>query len=184
MKKTLHTFIACAALAVFASCNDAGSNDDHKDAAKDKEADMKARYSQIAEAFNSGNLVAIDTLLSADSKDHSSDTAMHTPDGPAGLKAMIADMRAGSPDMKTEIKHMAVDGDVLLAYGTMSGTNSGSMMGMPPTNRKWSGQYCDVVKFGSDMKMTEHWGVYDEMKMMKDLGLIPDGPPPAAPATK
>jgi len=141
---------------------------------------MKTRYTAINNAFNSGQTEAIDTLVSANSEDHTVDTSMHLPGGPAGLRKMIADMRAGSPDLKSEIRHLAVDGDILIAYGSMSGTNTGPMMGMPPTNKKWSGNFCDVVKFGSDMKMTDHWGVYDDLKIMKDRGLIPSMPPPAA----
>jgi predicted ester cyclase len=90
---------------------------------------------------------------------------------------MIVMMHEGSPDMKTEIKAIAVDGNLLIAYGTTKGTNSGPMMGMPATNKSWSYDFADVIKFDDNMKMSEHWGVYDQFKMMRDLGMIP--PPPA-----
>jgi len=162
---------------LLAACNPTAGD---KTESGERSADMKARFTVLNQAFNTGQTEAIDSLLSANSEDHTVDTAMHSPKGPAGLKQMIAEMRSGSPDLKSEIKHMAVDGDILIAYGTISGTNSGPMMGMPATNKKWSGNFCDVVKFGSDMKMTDHWGVYDDLKIMKDLGLIPSMPPPAA----
>lgn len=179
MKGKINMLLCGSALLLFGACSQP-SETTVAGNGNDKAAEMKARFNQVIECFNTGKTEAIDTLLSANAKDHSADTAMHMPDGPAGLKQMIAGMRTGSPDLKTDVKHMAVDGDILLAYGSMSGTNTGPMYGMPPTNRAWSSTFCDVIKFGSDMKMTDHWGVYDEMKMMKDLGLIPSQPPPSA----
>ena len=139
---------------------------------------MKARFNVVNDAFNTGNTAAIDTILAESSVDHSEDTTMHLPKGPAGLKQMITMMRAGGPDLKSEIKMMVAEGDLLMVFGTMSGTNTGPMMGMPATNKAWSSDFADVVRFGSDLKMVEHWGVYDNLKLMKDLGLIPSGPPP------
>jgi predicted ester cyclase len=146
----------------------------------DNLAAMKARFTILNDCFNSGNTAAIDTLLSENSVDHSmQDTSMHIPDGPAGLKKMIEMWREGETNFKSEIKHMVAEGDMLMVYTTVSATNSGPMMGMPATNKSWSADGVDVIKFGPDLKMVEHWGVFDEMKMMKDLGLVPSGPPPS-----
>jgi len=139
---------------------------------------MKARYTAVNESFNTGNAAGIDTLLAENAVDHSEDTAMHLPKGPAGLKKMIEMVREGETGFKSEIKKMVVEGDILMAFGTMSGTNTGPMMGMPATNKAWSYDFADVVRFGSDLKMVEHWGIYDQFKLMKDLGVIPSGPPP------
>jgi len=178
MKKKSHLILFAVAFLFLTACNERAAENTAGD--DNREEAMKSRFMTLNEAFNTGKLEAIDTLLSANSKDHSADTSMHMPDGPEGLKKTIAMLRTGSPDFKSDIKHVAVDDDILIAYGSMSGTNSGPMYGMPATNKKWSGNFCDVVKFDKDMKMSEHWGVYDEMKMMKDLGVIPSGPPPAA----
>jgi predicted ester cyclase len=145
--------------------------------AVDNGAAMKARFMILNECFNTGNSAAIDTLLAVDGIDHAEDTTMHLPKGPAGLKKMIEMVREGETGFKSEIKKMITEGDILMAYGTMSGTNTGPMMGMPATNKAWSYDFADVVRFGPDMKMVEHWGVYDQFKLMKDLGMIPSGPP-------
>ena len=147
--------------------NNAGSDE------KAKEDQMKERFRVINDCFNSGNTEAIDTLLSANAKDHSKDPSMPMPDGPEGLKQLIGMMRAGAPDLKSEIKELVADGNILMAYGTMTGTNSAPMFAMPATNKSFSADWVDVIKFGDDMKMTDHWGVYDNYKMMMDLGVIP-----------
>ena len=177
MKKNFCAALCGSAMLLLAACNQTGAD---KAGGADKAAEMKSKYTALNDAFNSGKTEIIDSLLTPDCVDHSMDTSWHLPQGPAGLKQMIADMRTTAPDLKNEIKHMAVDGDILIAYGTVTGTNTGPMMGMPATNKKWSSDFCDVVKFNNEMKMTDHWGVYDEMKMMKELGLMPSAPPPAA----
>jgi predicted ester cyclase len=183
MKKGIHIML-CGIAMIIVACNQPAGSGADKTEGHDKAAEMKSRFMILNDAFNTGNTAAIDTLLSANSEDHMSDTSMPMPKGPAGLKQMIEMMRKGAPDLKSEVKHVAVDGDILIAYGTTTGTHTGEMFGMPPTNKKWSSDFCDVVKFGSDMKMTDHWGVYDEMKMMKDLGMIPSQPPAAAATEK
>lgn len=180
--------VLSAALIAFAACNQPMGNN-ATTGNDDKAAKMKERFKAINDAFNSGKTEPIDTLLAANAVDHAEDTSMHLPKGPAGLKQMISMMREGTPDLKSDVKYMAVDGDILLAYGTMSGTNSGAMMGMPATNKHWSADFADVVKFDNNLKMTDHWGVYDSKKMMMDMGMMP--PPhgaamnqPAAPPEK
>jgi predicted ester cyclase len=34
----------------------------------------------------------------------------------------------------------------------------------------------DIVRFGDDGKAREHWGVFDAMGMMQQLGAVPEGP--------
>lgn len=174
MKRPIYLSLIIVACMCLTLCN---PRTEQKAMVVDNGPAMKARYSAVNTAFNTGNVDAIDTLLAANSVDYSEDTTMHLPKGPAGLKAMVGMVREGSPDLKSEIKMMVAEGDLLMVYGTMAGTNTGPMMGMPATNKPWSSDFTDIVRFGPDMKMTEHWGVYDQMKMMKDLGLMP--PPPA-----
>jgi steroid delta-isomerase-like uncharacterized protein len=180
MKHFTSILMACAAIVILTSCNKKTAE---TPAAPDNRPAMKARFTALNDCFNSGNADAIDTLLASDVVDHSEDTTMHLPPGPAGLKEMIKMMREFSPDLKSEIKMMTADDDVLMVYGTMTGTNTGPWMGMPATGKKYAYDFVDIVKFDNSMKMKEHWGVYDQMKMMKDLGLM-GGPPQDAKDTK
>jgi steroid delta-isomerase-like uncharacterized protein len=172
-------FIATCA---FVSCDQKKVDD--TPAEPDNRQAMKDRFTALNECFNTGNTAAIDTLLSTDAVDHSEDTSMHLPQGAEGLKQLVKMMRESSPDMRSEIRMMTAEGDLLMAYGTMSGTNSGSMMGMPATNKKYSYDFVDIIKFDKDMKMKEHWGVYDGLKMMTDLGMMGGPPQPDTKAKK
>jgi predicted ester cyclase len=179
MKTKIPVFLVCAALIVLAACNGQMGNKSEP-GNNDKAAMMKERYRILDKCFSTGNTAAIDTLVIDNVIDHSEDTAMHLPKGKEGLKQLVAMMRQGTPDLTSDIKYMAVDGDILMVYGTMGGTNSGPMQGMPATNKKWSADYADVIRFDNNMKMAEHWGLYDQVKIMKDLGMMP--PPPGAAA--
>jgi predicted ester cyclase len=53
-------------------------------------------------------------------------------------------------------------------------------MGMPASGRSIDVQLIDIIRFGDDGLAREHWGVFDQMKMMQQLGAVP--PPGAPPA--
>jgi hypothetical protein len=38
-------------------------------------------------------------------------------------------------------------------------------------------QLIDIIRFADDGLAREHWGVFDSLTMMQQLGAVPDGPP-------
>jgi predicted ester cyclase len=48
---------------------------------------------------------------------------------------------------------------------------------MPPTGKQVDVQLIDIIRFGDDGRAREHWGVFDQLAMMQQLGAIPSGPP-------
>jgi predicted ester cyclase len=50
-------------------------------------------------------------------------------------------------------------------------------MGMPATGKGVDVQAIDIVRFGDDGLAHEHWGVFDVMAMMQQLGAVPTGAP-------
>ena len=63
---------------------------------------------------------------------------------------------------------------------TMSGTHEGALMGMAPTGRAVRQDHMHFVGF-EDGKAVEHWGVREDLGMMRQLGLAPE-PEPRGPA--
>ena len=47
---------------------------------------------------------------------------------------------------------------------------------MPATGKSIDVQAIDIVRFDGDRGAREHWGVFDAMAMMQQLGIVP-GPP-------
>lgn len=108
----------------------------------------------------------------------------HTPEpnqkaGLAGLKEVSANFHTAFPDMKITVTDVVAEGDMVAVHSVMRGTNTGSMMGMPPTGKKVEVGGVDLMKFASG-KGTDHWGYYEQEKMMQQLGLMPAPGAPAA----
>jgi steroid delta-isomerase-like uncharacterized protein len=141
----------------------------------DNSAANKAAMMKIYEAFNTGNADALDNYIAEDAADHAVDTMMTKNQGLAAVKDWLRANKAAFPDTKIIVNAMAVSGDTVLSYYTFTGTNTGSFMGMPPTNKSVKANGVDIVVFKNG-KAVEHWEVMDQLGFMKQMGLMP--PPP------
>ena len=77
-----------------------------------------------------------------------------------------------------EAQDILVSGDKVVARVRGTGTHHGEFMGVPATGKSVDVQLIDIIRFGDDGLAREHWGVFDGLAMMQQLGAIP-GPPPA-----
>jgi predicted ester cyclase len=93
------------------------------------------------------------------------------PTGMEGAKAAHRIMLAGFPDYQTTIDDLFAEGDKVAARITMSGTNTGSFMGIPPTGRQvsFTGIYIARIENG---KIVEHWGEEDGISLLQQLGAL------------
>jgi predicted ester cyclase len=127
---------------------------------------------KILKAFDEGNVDALDSFIVANPIDHSMPPDIKT-SGIEAVKEMSKAQKAAFPDIKTTINTMMAEGDMVMVYFTSEGTNSGPFMGKPATGKKIKTEGVDIIKF-KDGKAVEHWGVYDNLKMMQQLGLLPE----------
>ena len=95
-----------------------------------------------------------------------------------GVKQLFHMYRAAFPDLRMEAEDVIASGNKVVARVRATGTHQGEFMGMPATGRSVDVQLIDIIRFGDDGLAHEHWGVFDALKMMQQLGAIP-GPPPA-----
>ena len=91
----------------------------------------------------------------------------------AGAIAMFTMMRDMTPDMHIDIDDVIASGNKVAVRSTMTGTDTTGMPGMPATGKSFSMGAIDVFTFDDDGMNTEHYGVYDIMGMMMQLGHIP-----------
>ena len=94
-----------------------------------------------------------------------------------GVLEFFRIQRAAFPDLRLDPEDVLVDGDKVVARARITGTHEGELMGMPPTGKSVDVQLIDIIRFGDDGLAHEHWGVFDLMAMMQQLGAVPDGPP-------
>jgi steroid delta-isomerase-like uncharacterized protein len=97
--------------------------------------------------------------------------------GKEGTKAFFRGFIAAFPDLRFAAEDVLASGDKVVARSIVTGTNQGPFMGMPPTGKAIRVQLIDIIRFDDDGVAREHWGVFDSMKMMQQLGVVPDGPP-------
>ena len=94
-----------------------------------------------------------------------------------GVKAFFRIYLAAFPDMRMEAEDVLMSGDKVVARSRATGTHQGEFMGMPATGKRIDVQLIDILRFGDDGLAHEHWGVFDALAMMQQLGAIPEGPP-------
>jgi steroid delta-isomerase-like uncharacterized protein len=132
----------------------------------------KAGFRRVyEEGLNEGNLAVADELIAPDFIDHEAHPG--TSSGPESLRQLITMLRTAFPDLRFEIEDLIAEGDTVAGRLTMNGTHTGPLMGMPPTGRKVRQAHMHFVRF-LDGKAIEHWGVRDDMGMMRQMGLMPE----------
>jgi steroid delta-isomerase-like uncharacterized protein len=94
----------------------------------------------------------------------------------AGAIAMFTMMRERTPDMRIEVEDVIASGNKVAVRSTMTGTDTNGMPSMPATGKSFSMGAMDVFTFDDAGMNTEHYGVYDMMGMMGQLGLLPAPP--------
>jgi len=63
---------------------------------------------------------------------------------------------------------VADEDSIAIAY-TLTGTQNGRLMGIPPTGRRMKIRGVQISKF-KDGRMIERWGSSDELGMLRQLG--------------
>jgi predicted ester cyclase len=139
--------------------------------------ELKAKARRIwEEVIPSGDIDGLAELLAEDGIDHGA-----RPDEPQGLAGAQQSMRwLGSvfSNQRWEIHQVIGEDETVVVYCTLHGRHTGDLMGIPPTNRDVSMDYVHIVRF-SDGKVAEHWGVRDDMALMRQLGVMGDRTAPA-----
>jgi len=124
------------------------------------------RYQEI---YNSNNLDALGDVVSEDLL--TPKIMPGIPTGIEGARAAHRIMLAGFPDYQTIIDDLFAEGDKVAARISMSGTNTGSFMGIPPTGRHVSFTGIYIARI-ADGKIVEHWGEEDGVSLLQQLGVL------------
>ena len=94
-----------------------------------------------------------------------------------GVQEFFRVYLAAFPDLRFTVEDLISAGDKVVSRVKATGTHQGEFMGMPATGKPIDVQLIDIVRFGDDGLAHEHWGVFDALAMMQQLGAVPDGPP-------
>ncbi|MGE0360318.1 MAG: ester cyclase [Vicinamibacterales bacterium] len=130
---------------------------------------------RIYDLINAGDIDGFGALLADDFVDHEELPGLApTRDGVTTFFRMYL---AAFPDLRMMPEDVIAGGDKVVARVRVTGTHKGAFMGMPATGRPIDVQVVDIMRFGDDGRVREHWGILDQLTMMQQLGAIPAGPP-------
>jgi steroid delta-isomerase-like uncharacterized protein len=123
------------------------------------------------EVLNQGNLAVAEEVIASDFLDHEAHPGNER--GPQSLRALAEMLHTAFPDLHFTIEGLVAEGDLVAGRLTMRGTHEGPLMGIPPTGRRVEQAHMHFVRF-RDGKAVEHWGVRDDVGMLRQLGLMPE----------
>ncbi|MEQ8510544.1 MAG: ester cyclase [Rhodospirillaceae bacterium] len=92
---------------------------------------------------------------------------------PAQLERMFNASKDASPDRVLVNDLIICKDDMVSTRMTVSGTQTGEMMGAPATGRKFQFTAMDIFRF-EDGKVVERWGNADHLVLIRQLGLDVD----------
>jgi hemoglobin len=140
--------------------------------------ESKALARLAYEAFAAGPAEALSKYFAEDLVDHNPNPGQAA--GIEGVRQMIAMFRQGFPDLRMSVEDMVASGDKVAARVIARGTNKGPFMGQPPTGKTFIVEGVDIMRV-VDGKIVERWGNFDDLGMMRQLGMAPM--PPAGPTS-
>jgi steroid delta-isomerase-like uncharacterized protein len=121
----------------------------------------------VEEIFVRGRVEAVDELVADDFVGH---TWPSTGDPKADLKRAMERVAAGLADPAFEIEDTIAEGDRVAVRLTASATQVGPFMGMPPSGRRYTIGEIHIFRI-RDGKVVEHWHQFDQMGLMRQLGV-------------
>jgi steroid delta-isomerase-like uncharacterized protein len=137
--------------------------------------DHAATMKRLYDLINAGDIDGFGELLAEDFIEHEELPGLEP--SKEGVKQLFHMYRAAFPDLRMEAQDVLVSGDKAVARVRATGTHQGEFLGMPATGKSVDVQLIDITRFGDDGLAREHWGVFDALAMMQQLGAIPQSLP-------
>lgn len=92
--------------------------------------------------------------------------------GTGAIVGLVTMLRTAFPDCRTEIEEMTGTGDVVVMRNWFCGTHLGPFPGNEPTGRAFRFRQMHWMRFDADGRVTDHWGIRDDVSHLQQLGLI------------
>ena len=79
------------------------------------------------------------------------------------------------PDLTMQVDDIFGASDKVVVRFTLTGTNTGTLFGLPPTGRPVVMTGIGIYRFAPNGKIVEEWYENDAIGQMRQLGLLPEG---------
>jgi steroid delta-isomerase-like uncharacterized protein len=88
------------------------------------------------------------------------------------LKEVFGRLHRAFPDLRVNVEDVIAEGDKVVSRNSVTGTQQGEYMGIPPTGKSVTYNEIFIARF-VDGRIAETWGVVDVLSQMRQLGVIP-----------
>ena len=86
---------------------------------------------------------------------------------------LIQMWRTAAPDINVEIISQQAEGDKVATRFICSGTQTGPLLGIPPTGRHGKMAGIAITRFSPEGKVISDWGEFDLLGLLQQLGVAP-----------
>jgi steroid delta-isomerase-like uncharacterized protein len=132
--------------------------------------DSKAVRRRYHDAWNAGDVAALDSIMAPGVVNHS--PLPGQAEGVEGFKQALGWMRSGVPDLAITIESQIAEGDMVATRWVGTGTHAGVLMGVPATGRPVTVSGIDICRI-VDGRIAEYWQELDSLSMLRQIGAIP-----------
>lgn len=122
------------------------------------------------EIFNNQDSRAIDVLIADNITIY--DPVMGEMHGIDAFRQFAAVFQSAFSEQNTTVESIIAENDLVAALHTHAGVNTGSFMGLPPTNRAISVRGLELFRIANG-KIVELWRHDDDAGLLRQLGIIP-----------
>lgn len=126
----------------------------------------------IDQVYNNRRLDLIEEFFTVDIVQHVVGYPLFT--GLEALRQNVAMGLTGFPDFRLSIEDEIAAGDKVAARWTMTGTQKGEVFGIPATGKQITHSGMTFYRL-SNARIAELWFLADNLGMMQQLGVIPQG---------
>jgi steroid delta-isomerase-like uncharacterized protein len=125
------------------------------------------------DVFSRGKMDVVDEIISPNHVNHGPGALPGLPNGPEGAKQFVMTYRKAFPDTQFTIDEQIAEGDRVVTRWTAHGTQKGELPGIPVTGKGATVSGMTVDRYVNG-KIVESWGIFDQMGMLQQLGVVPN----------
>jgi predicted ester cyclase len=133
--------------------------------------EQRAQIGRVFDALNRRAFDELDEIFHPDYVDH---TPTGDVEGVPAFKEYLRGWIEAFPDGRFEVSNIIVEDDMAAWQPRFTGTNTGPLMGMPPTGREVDVLGLHMGRIAEDGRPIEHWVGSDMLVTMQQLGLVPE----------
>ena len=126
----------------------------------------------VNEGWNNGNLSLVDQIFSPDHIMHESSLPGQKLVGPEPFKSFVSTLRTALPDLRVTVQDVVAQGDKIAWRWTITGTQNGEVMGVPPSGNPVEVTGIIISRFESGL-WVEDYVSWDVLGFLQQIGALP-----------